>query len=607
MTIRELLVSFGFSFDAAKAKQAEAAIDGVKTKANSMVNAVVGIGAALGVAFGLNEIKDIADEWNLIDARVGLVTKSAQEQKQVLSELYDIANDTRQVYGSTSDLYTKMARSSKDFGATQEELLSVTQTVNQALVVGGASTAEANSTILQLGQALASGRLQGDELRSLGENASLLMEQIAKAYGVTVGALKQMGADGELTSEGVFKAILQSREVIDQQFRKMPLTIGQALTVTSNKFGKFINTVGKETGIFLSIARGIVSTASGVERGVNWVVKALGGWNKMFRIAAILTVAFGAGLAAVKFGAIVAGIRSIGMAINAALMGSSLAAPMFWAVAAAVILLALALEDVYTWIDGGDSLIGDWLGSWEDFRDNAMSYMQPLLTVLALVWSAIVTMAAQVRQFGPALWQAIGAPLNLIWIAVKTLFTVIAAMLYLFFNGVLLPIFGYFWDEFMALTNNGQAIFAVLLAAWNGLVNGILLALKFWTQVFTGDFKGAIDTVIAFFENLLDTALAILSQIGAAIGQYVLSKLGRAGQMLAKFTGIDLSQVVSVQSAGATGRSGGVVNQQVDVNVTVPPGTPADQAAFVEDSAEASYTDTWGRLGKNLEYGPGLE
>lgn len=570
----------GFTFDEAKAKQAESTIEGIREKASGLVTTIAGIGAAIGVAFGIHEISQIADEWTSMEARVGLVTKSAEEQAQVLESIYDISNRTRQEYTATADLYQKLGRSSKEFGATQDQILAVVETVNEGLVVGGASTQEAKATILQLGQALSSGRLQGDELKSLDENASMLMQEVAKAYGTTIGNLKQMGAEGKLTSEGVFNAILKAKGAMDTQFEKMPLTIGQAIQVSKNKFGRFISDIGKETGGFKAAASGIDWVVDRLDSGVRRVVKALGGWNQVFKLAGLLMLAFGAGMVALKWGAITSGIRAVAVALRTFVVSN----PYVLAIAAAVAILALALEDVYTWIEGGDSLIGEFIGPWDEFKSQASQYITPLLDGLSRLWEGIQ------QNIIPLLYVLKDA-------IVETFYAFIA---------VASPVIGWVIDQFLELTNNGQVLFDILLAAWNGMINGIILALQFLTQILTGEWGAAIDTAIQFLNNLLTTAISIMQQIGQAIANYVLNKLGWAGQMIAKFAGLDLSQTVSLQNAAGAGRGGGVMNQQIDVNVTVPPGTPTQQASFLQGTAENSYGDAYSQLGTNLSFGPGM-
>jgi len=589
MTVRELLVRMGFSMDQAKAKQAEATIEGIKNKASSAVSVITGIGAALGVAFGLDKLTQVVDEWTNVDSRIGLVTSSAEEQKQVLESIYDISNRTRQEYTATGDLFTKLSRGSKEFGASQDDVLSVTETINKALVVGGASTAEAQSTILQLGQALSSGRLQGDELRSLGENAPMLMAEVAKAYGVTVGQLKQLGADGELESKGVFDAILKAKAVMDAQFEKMPMTIGQAVTVAGNKFGKFVSEINKATGASKAIAAGIVGIMTKMENGMKRAAKAVGGFGNLFKIAGAMMAAFGAAMVYLKWAAIKAGILSVVGALRAFAMN-----PATWtalAIAAAVLLIALAFEDLYTWINGGDSLIGEWLGPWDEFKAKALAAWKAADEFFKNLPVRINATITEIGNWFNSLWDEITTYAENAW---NGLINAISNFFISLWNGIEETAISA-WNTILDITtvifngicSIGEFYLNVLLTIWQGVVEGFLMYLQFWRQIFEGDFSGAINTVIGFFQNLLATALKVLSQIGSAIGRYVLSKLGVAGQMLAKMAGIDLSGVVSAQNVAGAG--GGGTNNSIEVNVTTPEGTTAAQADYIQQSAEQSY------------------
>src|SRR5690606_168511 len=94
--------------------------------------------------------------------------------------------------------------------------------------------------ILQLGQALGSGFLQGDELRSIRENAPLLAQAIANEFGVTIAKLKDLGAEGELTTDRVFKAILNAQKEIDAIFGTTSSTIAEGFTRVQNALTEYI-------------------------------------------------------------------------------------------------------------------------------------------------------------------------------------------------------------------------------------------------------------------------------------------------------------------------------------------------------------------------------
>ena len=235
-----------------------------------IVGGLKGAFVALGGMAIINEIKQTADAMMSLSSRIKLVTKDETERLRVERALYDMSNRNRASLEDVGDLYYKTALSAKQFGISQEDLLRMTDIVTKSLTIGGADTAQQKATILQLSQALGSGVLQGDELRSLRENAPKLMTQIAQYFGKTVAELKQMGAKGELTTDQLVKAILASGQTIDKEFGRITPTIGQAITVLGNKWSKFILDIQNNTGVFGQIAGFILDAVDLIGKGIDW-------------------------------------------------------------------------------------------------------------------------------------------------------------------------------------------------------------------------------------------------------------------------------------------------------------------------------------------------
>lgn len=202
---------------------------------SAIAGGLKGAFVALGGMALVSEIKQTADAMMSLSSRIRLVTQNDAERLSVESRLYAMSMKNRASLEDLGDLYYKTALSATRFGATQEDVLRLTDIVSKSLIIGGADTAQQKATILQLSQALGSGVLQGDELRSLRENAPILMDQISKFFGVSMAGLKEMGAKGELTTEKLMQAILASGQTIDSQMGKITPTIGQAITVLGNK------------------------------------------------------------------------------------------------------------------------------------------------------------------------------------------------------------------------------------------------------------------------------------------------------------------------------------------------------------------------------------
>lgn len=238
---------------------------------SALAGGLKGAFVALGGMAIVGEIKETADAMMSLSSRIRLVTQNDAERLSVESRLYAMSMKNRASLEDIGDLYYKTALSASRFGATQEDVLRLTDIVSKSLIIGGADTVQQKSTILQLSQALGSGVLQGDELRSLRENAPILMDQISKFFGVSMAGLKEMGAKGELTTERLMQAILASGTAVDAQMGKITPTIGQAITVLGNKWSKFILDVQNSTGFFGQVAQLILDAVDLVGQAIDWV------------------------------------------------------------------------------------------------------------------------------------------------------------------------------------------------------------------------------------------------------------------------------------------------------------------------------------------------
>jgi len=194
--------------------------------------------AILGVSVVMvaRKIVTMVDEYRLINARLGLVTKSTLEFNTAQKEAFRIAQGTRQSYYGTATLMTKMARATESLGMKMVDMAKVSETVNKAIAISGSTAQEAASSLLQFGQALASNRLSGDELRSILEQTPRLGVAIAHGMGYEYGALKALGEAGLLTTKVVIEALQKSAGEIAREFLSIPVTVGQSIQQTANYF-----------------------------------------------------------------------------------------------------------------------------------------------------------------------------------------------------------------------------------------------------------------------------------------------------------------------------------------------------------------------------------
>lgn len=235
---------------ASKGKRAETSTASFAASLQSL-NAIVKVGA---IALLAKEALQTADAFQNMSARVALVTRNARELADVQAALFTASQSTRVGLEETAGLYTALARSTQTLGASQSEVIKVTESINKALVISGTSAASAQAALVQLGQGFASGVLRGEELNSVLEQAPRLAQAIADGLGVPIGRLRQLGSDGEITAEKLFRALQNSGASLSAEFDRMPVTVGGATTRVGNSITQLIGTVDKLTSTSATVA-----------------------------------------------------------------------------------------------------------------------------------------------------------------------------------------------------------------------------------------------------------------------------------------------------------------------------------------------------------------
>jgi tape measure domain-containing protein len=238
----------------AQTKKTSAAVNGITGAFGKMRGMV----AALGLVYATRETIKLSDAMTNMRSRIQLVVGSTEKAVATQQKLMEVSNRTRTNFESVGALYARIGRSADELKLSQERLIGFTETFSQALQISGASSGEAASTILQLSQALASGRLQGAELNAVLESGGRAAQAIADGLGVPIGALKKLGEQGELTADRVIRAIESQASVINKEFTSMEVTVGSSLTVLENSFAEMINKVNSSSGATKGLATQIL-------------------------------------------------------------------------------------------------------------------------------------------------------------------------------------------------------------------------------------------------------------------------------------------------------------------------------------------------------------
>lgn len=192
----------------AASRKTQSILSGLGRTATSLPAILTGAGVA-GGALGLARV---ADEYAVLGAQLEYVTGSAKEAEKIQERLYTVSKKTGTQVTDNANSFVKLTQAQKLTKLTTEQNLQAIETINSLMIKTGTSGAQASAAMLQLSQALTSGKLAGDEFRSLAENAPGFLNALAEAMGMPREELKQLAKEGEITSERMGQAFIKLAE-----------------------------------------------------------------------------------------------------------------------------------------------------------------------------------------------------------------------------------------------------------------------------------------------------------------------------------------------------------------------------------------------------------
>ena len=221
------------------AKEAAGIRAEIKSIVSQMNKGLQFAGAVTGIGLVANKVKDVAvaaaqtaDELTSIRSRINLINDGSQTTAEIMDKIYGAANRSRGSYIDMADSVAKLNMLAKDAFSSNDEAIAFVEQLNKQFKISGASVQEASAAMYQLTQAMAAGKLQGDEFRSIMENAPLLAQSIANEMGLSVGQLKEMSSQGLITADIIKNALLGSAEETNEKFSEIPMTfaeVGQSI------------------------------------------------------------------------------------------------------------------------------------------------------------------------------------------------------------------------------------------------------------------------------------------------------------------------------------------------------------------------------------------
>ncbi|EMM7795404.1 tape measure protein [Klebsiella oxytoca] len=220
----------------------EASVNRTERSIGSMertMSSLSGVAKGLLAALSVQQVASYADAWTELNNKVANTVRTGETQAEVMQRIFDVSQATQSSLNGTATLYARLERGTRTYNTSAEDLTRLTTIINQGFAVSGATAQEAENAIIQLSQGIASGVLRGEEFNSVSEQGSRLMVALADSMGVSIGQLRAMAAQGQLTTDVVVKGLLSQGDAIGKEFANTTVSIAKGLQVAGNNVTKF--------------------------------------------------------------------------------------------------------------------------------------------------------------------------------------------------------------------------------------------------------------------------------------------------------------------------------------------------------------------------------
>ena len=592
-----------------KLKDIGSKITGIIGKLGGLLGKLSMIG---GIAGGLSfaGIAKASDENSLRNSRLGMVTNDVAGLKQ---KTFVASQQSGADYGQQLDSIAKLKMLTKGL-FNDDEVVKFTSTLDKAFKVSGTSAGEASAAMYQLNQAMTSGKLQGDEFRSVMENAPISAQKIAESMGVSMAQLKKLGSEGKITSDVIKKAVLGSADEIESKYKDMPLTFGkvwqqaqnagqQAMDGMLTKVNELLKTnAGQKIAKDLQGAfAGMANMAGGAFDGILDISKKLNFaplLEPLKGIGQTISQAFsgigGEGLTNGIAGAL-NGIISLAGKV-AGVVGQMISGINFGQISQIFGDIMNAFNSFWSSLDLGS--IGNMLSMAFSGFMQIITMLTPALAPILQTLAVIVNLAIQI---GTALMPIISIVLQIGAVLISAIVPVVQIVI-----GVFAGLAGVVIGVFSAIIGVVASVMGAILAVISGAINSIGAVVNKVAVFFTQGFnkaksiaQGAINAIKGFFDGLAGKVSEIagkiagafkikppswLSFLGGGKGRYIGDKSWEGGPVTVAEKGAEMIRLPSGQQF--------LANEEITMNL--PQGTRISTA----EATRRMMRDQFGKSSK---------
>lgn len=453
------------------------------------------IQAAKTLFGGVKKVLDWSDELSLTQSRLNLINDGTQTTIDLQNKLYQAAQRSRGSYTDMANSVSKLGLLAGDAFKNNDEMIAFSEMMNKSFKVSGAGQQEISAATYQLTQAMASGKLQGDEFRSIMENAPMLADAIAKYMGKSKGELRDLAAEGAITSDIIKNALFSAADDINAKYEQMPKTFGDAMNSMKNTAQRYMQPVADKIAEMLNSER-FQTILSGILNGIRTfagvaliILQGLGWGFDFLANHMYITIPLLGAIAAVLIGTYVPAAWAAVTALWAkatAWMAANSQMLLAIGIIAIVVGVLMALKTPLEIIVVVIGLLVAALAIWHivQWAVNGALYACPLVWIIVLVIALIAAIFAFMQWMAKATGLA-GSGLGMI-------------------AGGVNVVIQFFKNLGLEVANIGLGIWEVMKAC----AANVRIA-----------FSNAIKNVQSFFYNLLSTALTVVEGICKALNK----------------------------------------------------------------------------------------
>lgn len=541
MTVAEFFNKVGFKVNEGDVKKVNNTISGIKQTAAKVLGAI-------GIGVSLTAVNALVEEFGRVNEQVKNSTAALGDQAEIQKKIMQSARETRSSYAETAGVISDLIHESPELFGNIDEAVKFNNAATMLFKSAGKTNEEISGLMEAINKSFAKGYVDSETMSQLLERSPEAVELLNKQLGTTSDQLEEMASSGTMTVADLKAAFVDNADTIEQKFGDVQYRVTDALTVIRSEWGLWLTQMDSTLGVTNTVARAItkvsdiaLGAANRVRNAVQWLNDKLGGGNNLLKL---VTISVGAFLIASKAGKVINFLKDAGGLLEKLKTGLGAIKLKTVAIAAAIILLALLVEDFINFMQGNDSLIGELLSragvDVDQFRENIIKIWNNIKTVLAAVWRGIKNVAIPIFQ---GIWQAIKTVFEAIgkiiekiapgvadfvdqlangdvdteqWEALGEAIAAIAAIVL----GVVVAVKAYTAAQAILNAVMTASPITWIILAIVALIAIIVLCVKHWDKIkaaFLGAWeaiKAAWGQVVDFFKGVWDGIVGVFSAVG---------------------------------------------------------------------------------------------